>query len=135
MAGGHHLVVLLPLVLDHQFDLILQAEEEENGFFSRHTGHLHIVDLTGWGGVGGRERGGSSVKSFNPSLILVICDDPAHLENLVSGDETLQCGWASGLDGRYEDADLVASGDADAHRSFLLEADESRLQPVGKASK
>ena len=36
-------------------------------------------------------------------------------EYFVSGDETLQCGWASGLDGRYEDTDLIASGHADAH--------------------
>ena len=69
MAGGHHLVVLLPLVLDHQFDLILQAEEEENGFFSRHTGHLHIVDLTGWGGVGwGGGREGDP--ALNHSILL-----------------------------------------------------------------
>ena len=47
MAGCHDLIVLLPLVLDHQFDLILEAEQEENGFFPRHPRHLHIVDLKG----------------------------------------------------------------------------------------
>ena len=43
VSGSNDLVVLVALVLHYQFDLVLQTEKEEDGFFARHTSHIHVV--------------------------------------------------------------------------------------------
>jgi hypothetical protein len=52
------------------------------------------------------------------------------LEDPVAGHQAFQGGRTARLDGRHVDAHLVAARHADAHRSFLLETDEPRLQPA-----
>jgi hypothetical protein len=38
-------VILLGPVLDNQVHLVLQRQEEQNGFFPRHSFHVHVVHL------------------------------------------------------------------------------------------
>lgn len=56
-----------------------------------------------------------------------------YFEYLVSRDEALQCRRAARLNGRHEDAHLIATCNPNADRAFLLEADEPRIQPNNKS--
>ena len=57
-----------------------------------------------------------------------------YFEYLVSRNEALQCRRAARLNGRHEDAHLIATSNTNADRTFFLKTDEPRIQPNKKSN-